>query len=175
MLRLLCLGLSAIALLTAGSLAAIWYATEPRGGGARSRPTEPPERGADPTASPFSPQSLPMAALPPPGAPPPQAEPLADYTAPAVPIANTAPPIQTAPIVDLPDDADDRKDALLDLRRRRFADQMQALNRRSEARARQAVAPAPAPQPGSTPGAPGPGSPQPSRRSSLSPAAPKSP
>jgi hypothetical protein len=108
--------------------------------------------------------------------PPPQAAPLPDYTAPAVPIANTAPPIQTAPIVPLPDDEDDRKDALLDLRRRRFADQMQALNRRSEARARQAAAPAPAPapRPGSTPAAPGPASPQQSRRTSLSPAAPRS-
>jgi hypothetical protein len=177
--RLIALSLAGIALLTAGSMLAIYWATEPPAAvAARSRPPDEAALGRspgafDPSLAPPSPQALPMASLPAPGVPPPAEAPLPDYTAPAVPIANTAPPIQTAPIVDLPDGVEERQEALLELRRRRFASQMDELNRRSAARAGMA-APAPSPAP-----APGPGGPRsatpPSRRGSLSPAAPPRP
>jgi hypothetical protein len=148
--KVLAMGLAGIAALTAGSVAGIWVLTEPDAnpapGRASSVASPEPTAYAGPPAgvTPAWIQTMAAPAAAPPPAPAPAAAPLAmpgDLAAAArrdstrfAPRPNVARPIAGPAPQELPTNRGEREDALLAARRQRFANQMDALNRRTAAR-----------------------------------------
>lgn len=132
--RFALLGLAAV--LLAGAVAVgVYLATEPSGEPAARGGAPVVVAGADPvalaSAAAASPERPPV--LPGPAATPPPEWRRAHPTIP-VPVPNATPPIAGPPPRGLPADPGAREDAILELRRRRYADQIARLNQRNERR-----------------------------------------
>jgi hypothetical protein len=134
----LVLALVGLGLLAAAAVIAIWVATEPgagqaAGGGRDATAGVDPAAGLASTArgSPgFPPTPL---VLPGPAATPAPEWRQANPTVPS-PVPNEAAPVAAPAPKELPSDPARREEAILELRRKRFAEQMDRLNRRGAAR-----------------------------------------